>query len=63
MARDDRRATSAGPRITCSMNALSRSSCSDNRALACSRGAEGDLAQKMVLEIDGKSVAGEFLRI
>ncbi|MBA3342680.1 MAG: HAMP domain-containing protein, partial [Gemmatimonadaceae bacterium] len=59
------RATGGWATITSSINALITDLVSPTTEVArvLTAVAEGDLAQKMVLEIDGKSVQGEFLRI
>jgi len=59
------RATGGWATITSSINALITDLVSPTTEVArvLSAVAEGDLNQKMVLEIDGKSVQGEFLRI
>ena len=59
------RATGGWATITSSINALITDLVSPTTEVArvLTAVAEGDLNQKMVLEIDGKSVQGEFLRI
>ena len=59
------RATGGWATITSSINALITDLGSPTTEVArvLTAVAEGDLAQKMVLEIDGKMVQGEFLRI
>ncbi len=59
------RATGGWATITSSMNALITDLVSPTTEVArvLTAVAEGDLQQKMTLEIDGKSVQGEFLRI
>ena len=59
------RATGGWSTITSSINALITDLVSPTTEVArvLTAVAEGDLNQKMVLEIDGKSVQGEFLRI
>ena len=59
------RATGGWSTITSSINALITDLVSPTTEVArvLTAVAEGDLQQKMVLEIDGKSVQGEFLRI
>jgi HAMP domain-containing protein len=59
------RATGGWATITSSINALITDLVSPTTEVArvLTAVAEGDLAQKMVLEIDGKMVQGEFLRI
>ncbi len=59
------RATGGWATITSSINALITDLVAPTTEVArvLTAVAEGDLAQKMVLEIDGKSVQGEFLRI
>ena len=59
------RATGGWATITSSINALITDLVSPTVEVArvLTAVAEGDLAQKMVLEIDGKMVQGEFLRI